>query len=245
MEPFSLPQSPSLDYSSNVDTSSPFRSVKEAVAILSERLLLGEMYSPSPKPYNVNVGEIFSSSPKPYSVNIVPNTTRNLVFSDDDSPTRNLVFSDNKREDESLVLDALKKLEAELEETKVELKMLKERESETEVALASLNAELHKNMSKLAKAEAAAATNALIANRNREVREEERKRELMIKMEDSTTLAQILSLGEEGYFGGKVHEKKAMKKKPIIPLVGDLFSRKKWSSKTMQNPLYSSPNLYN
>lgn len=245
MEPFSLHQSPSLDYSSNVDTSSPFRSVKEAVAILSERLLLGEMYSPSPKPYNVNVGEIFSSSPKPYSVNIVPNTTRNLVFSDDDSPTRNLVFSDNKREDESLVLDALKKLEAELEETKVELKMLKERESETEVALASLNAELHKNMSKLAKAEAAAATNALIANRNREVREEERKRELMIKMEDSTTLAQILSLGEEGYFGGKVHEKKAMKKKPIIPLVGDLFSRKKWSSKTMQNPLYSSPNLYN
>lgn len=245
MEPFSLPQSPSLDYSSNVDTSSPFRSVKEAVAILSERLLLGEMYSPSPKPYNVNVGEMFSPSPKPYSVNIVPNTTRNLVFSDDDSPTRNLVFSDNKREDESLVLDALKKLEAELEETKVELKMLKERESETEVALASLNAELHKNMSKLAKAEAAAATNALIANRNREVREEERKRELMIKMEDSTTLAQILSLGEEGYFGGKVHEKKAMKKKPIIPLVGDLFSRKKWSSKTMQNPLYSSPNLYN
>lgn len=245
MEPFSLPQSPSLDYSSNVDTSSPFRSVKEAVAILSERLLLGEMYSPSPKPYNVNVGEMFSPSPKPYSVNIVPNTTRNLIFSDDDSPTRNLVFSDNKREDESLVLDALKKLEAELEETKVELKMLKERESETEVALASLNAELHKNMSKLAKAEAAAATNALIANRNREVREEERKRELMIKMEDSTTLAQILSLGEEGYFGGKVHEKKAMKKKPIIPLVGDLFSRKKWSSKTMQNPLYSSPNLYN
>lgn len=245
MEPFSLPQSPSLDYSSNVDTSSPFRSVKEAVAILSERLLLGEMYSPSPKPYNVNVGDMFSPSPKPYSVNIVPNTTRNLVFSDDDSPTRNLVFSDNKREDESLVLDALKKLEAELEETKVELKMLKERESETEVALASLNAELHKNMSKLAKAEAAAATNALIANRNREVREEERKRELMIKMEDSTTLAQILSLGEEGYFGGKVHEKKAMKKKPIIPLVGDLFSRKKWSSKTMQNPLYSSPNLYN
>lgn len=245
MEPFSLPQSPSLDYSSNVDTSSPFRSVKEAVAILSERLLLGEMYSPSPKPYNVNVGDMFSPSPKPYSVNIVPNTTRNLVFSDDDSPTRNLVFSDNKREDESLVLDALKKLEAELEETKVELKMLKERESETEVALASLNAELHKNMSKLAKAEAAAATNALIANRNREVREEERKRELMIKMEDSTTLAQILSLGEEGYFGGKVHEKKAMKKKPIIPLVCDLFSRKKWSSKTMQNPLYSSPNLYN
>uniref|UniRef100_A0A7N2RDK1 Uncharacterized protein n=1 Tax=Quercus lobata TaxID=97700 RepID=A0A7N2RDK1_QUELO len=62
MEPFSLPQSPTLDYSSNVDTSRPFRSVKEAVAIFGERLLLGEMYSPSPKPYNVNVGEMFSPS---------------------------------------------------------------------------------------------------------------------------------------------------------------------------------------
>ncbi|KAM4126032.1 hypothetical protein ACB094_01G357900 [Castanea mollissima] len=240
MEPFSLPQSPTPDYSSNVDTTSPFRSVKEAVAILSERLLLGEMYSPSPKPYNVNVGEMYSPSPKPYNVNV------GEMYSPSPKPYNvNVGEIDNRREDESLVLDALKKLEAELEETKVELKMLKERESETEVALASLNAELHMNMSKLAKAEAAAATNALIANRNREVREDERKRELMIRMEDSTTLAQILSLGEEGYFGGKVHEKKAMKKKPIIPLVGDLFSRKKRSSKTMQNPLYSSPNLYN
>ncbi|KAM4133808.1 hypothetical protein ACJW30_01G360000 [Castanea mollissima] len=240
MEPFSLPQSPTPDYSSNVDTTSPFRSVKEAVAILSERLLLGEMYSPSPKPYNVNVGEMYSPSPKPYNVNV------GEMYSPSPKPYNvNVGEIDNRREDESLVLDALKKLEAELEETKVELKMLKERESETEVALASLNAELHMNMSKLAKAEAAAATNALIANRNREVREDERKRELMIRMEDSTTLAQILSLREEGYFGGKVHEKKAMKKKPIIPLVGDLFSRKKRSSKTMQNPLYSSPNLYN
>lgn len=66
----------------------------------------------------------------------------------------------------------------------------------------------------------------------------------MIRMEDKPTLAQILSLGEEGYFGGNVQEKKVMKKKPIIPLVGDFFSRKKRSS-TMQNPLYSSPNLYN
>lgn len=223
-------ENPTLDYSSSVDTSRPFRSVKEAVAIFGERLLLGEMYSPSPKPA--------------YVYDVVPNQEAAWKYSSSSSASP--IINPKSENNQNLLFDTLKKLEAELEETKVELKLLKERESETEVALASLNAELHKNMSKLAKAEAAAATNALIANRNREVREEaERKRELTIRMEDSATLAHILSLREEGYFGGKVQEKKAMKKKPIIPLVGDLFSRKKRSSKTMQNPLYSSPNLYN
>jgi hypothetical protein len=146
---------------------------------------------------------------------------------------------------EKLLLDTLKKLEAELEETKVELKLLKERESETEVALASLNAELHKNMSKQAEAEAAAAATraAGFERANSCIREEERKRELMIRMEDSPTLAQILSLGGEGYFGGK-QERKMMKKKPIIPLVGNLFSRKKRSSSALNSPLCSSPILY-
>jgi hypothetical protein len=205
-EPHSLPENQAtLDSSSTVDTSIPFRSVKEAVAIFGERLLTGEIYSPvSPKPYN--------------NANYVPKQeTAWKYFSP--SPTPKPKVEDN----ENVLFDTLKKLVAELEETKVELQLLKERESETEVALASLNAELHKNMSKLAQAEAAAAAAAAtraagVERANGGIREEERRREMMIRMEDSPTMAQILRLGEEaGYFGGKQEIRKTMKKKPIIP----------------------------
>lgn len=222
---------PPKDYRSNVDTSRPFRSVKEAVAVFGERLLVGEIYTPKPYTYSRPPSqEITWFSPSPL----------------------------NRKEDdqESIhhqgVLDTLKKLETELEETKAELKLLKERESETEVALASLNAELHKNMSKLARAEAAAAKMAAetttprtvsmeMGNRSEDTaREEERRKELMKRMENNPTLSQILSIGEkEGYFGEK-RERKLMKKKPIVPLVGDWLFKKKSSPTTLHNPLYAS-----
>ncbi|KAK7412018.1 hypothetical protein VNO78_03464 [Psophocarpus tetragonolobus] len=105
---------------SSVDTSRPFSSVKEAVAMFGEGLLVG--------------------APKAKA------TKRDRELK-----------SKREHEHELELVDIIKKLEAELEQTKVELKQLKERGSETEVALATLNAQLHKNMSKLAQAEAAAA----------------------------------------------------------------------------------------
>ncbi|GMI87913.1 hypothetical protein HRI_002460600 [Hibiscus trionum] len=210
---------PPNDYRSNVDTSRPFRSVKEAVAVFGERLLVGEIYTPKPYTYS-----------RPPSQEIT-------WF----SPSTPLSRRDD---DQQEVLYTLKKLETELKETKAELKVLKERESETEIALASLNAELHKNMSKLAIAEAAAAKKAA-ETQPRTVsldvaREEERRKELMKGMENKPTLSQILSIGEkEGYLGGK-RERKLMKMKPIVPLVGDWIFKKKGSPTTLHNPLYAS-----
>lgn len=224
------PETPNQDPGSTVDTSRPFRSVKEAVAVFGERLLVGEAYSSSPKPStHVPFPEIETwNQPLPSSTTTV------------------------KEEKEHEVLDTLKKLEAELEETKEELRLLKEREEDTEVALASLNAELHKNMSKLAEAEAAAAAKAVATRRRMtmgcesgRIEEEMKRSELkMMRMEEaeSPTLAQILSFGDKiGYFGGK-KEKKKIKKKPIIPLVGDLLFRKKGSH---EHALRSSFNSFN
>ncbi|KAK6254120.1 hypothetical protein QUC31_015840 [Theobroma cacao] len=228
---------PPKDYRSNVDTSRPFRSVKEAVAVFGERLLVGEIYTPKSYTYSRPPSqEITWFSPSPQSRK----------------------EHDHEESNHQGVLDTLKKLEAELQETKADLKLLKERESETEIALASLNAELHKNMSKLAQAEAAAAKSAAtststsiprtvsfdVGNGEDIAREEERRRELKKRMENNPTLSQILSFGEkEGYFGGK-RERKMMKKKPIVPLVGDWLFKKKGSPTTLHNPLFSSPQMY-
>ncbi|KAI3448344.1 hypothetical protein Pfo_005009 [Paulownia fortunei] len=235
-----------VDHHSNVDTSRPFRSVKEAVAILGERFLVGEIYSPKPFSFPKKETPFFSPNPivdREPSWNYSSPSPRGSSYSHD-----------------TTLLDTVKKLEAELEETKAELKLLKERESETEVALASLNAELHMNMSKLAKAEAAAAAKAVASSsgsasvRDRGdmdhggiMREEEKKRDLLgrIGTSHSPSLAQVLSVEEkESLFLGRKKERKGMKKKPIIPLVGDLFSRKKGSSTTLHNPLYASSPLH-
>nr|XP_011468319.1 PREDICTED: WEB family protein At3g51220 [Fragaria vesca subsp. vesca] len=235
------------DYRANVDTSRPFSSVKEAVAVFGERLLLGEFFSPSPSPKPPQLPPFYTMQETETS------SSRNKFVI---SPSTS---ADPHSEESDLILDSLKKLEAELEETKVELKLLKERESETEVALATLNAELHKNMSKLAQAEAAAAGKAAASSDHHAISSmrsnpEEAERNVkkdpwsMIRMEDSTSLAQMLTIGSQhGYYGsGGKRERnyKMMKKKPIVPLLQDLFSWKKGSSTPLHDHIYSSPKLY-
>ncbi|XP_023740140.1 WEB family protein At1g75720 [Lactuca sativa] len=207
--PENQPPPPPVDniHHSPVDNSRPFRSVKEAVAVFGERFLATEVLysSPSSKPFTLPKQEtpIWKSTPE---------------NEENPSPT---------------LMTTLKKLESELEETKRELNILKERESETEVALASLNAELHKNMSKIAKAEAEVAGKAVAA------------------MRPSTTLGQVLNGGGEREKGGErkyVKERKVMKKKkPVVPLVTDLFTKKNNGKvkSSFLSPFYSSSPMYN
>lgn len=253
------PQPQTLHYGSTVDTSRPFRSVKEAVAVFGERLLVGEISSPATaKPQRQNSWR-FTPSPTTKGED---DNKGDRQF--DDQTDNNKNKNKNKNNSGNGVLETLRKLEAELEETKVELKLLKERESETEVALATLNAELHKNMSKLARAEAAAAGKAAATatktvrfddrenqykeNGNNEIVREEEKEEKKKKKKE--TLAQILSVGDYN-LGGKIRERKTMMKKkikPIIPLVGDLlFSKKKDSPNNnhTHTPLFASSFFYN
>ncbi|WOH09650.1 hypothetical protein DCAR_0729108 [Daucus carota subsp. sativus] len=226
-------QTPSTDYHSNVDTSRPFSSVKEAVAVFGERFLTPAVYSPKPFSFpkqessNSSSWNFFTPTPSPtYS-----HASKQTAWKDRDS--------------EATLAETIKKLESELEETKEEVKLLKERETENEVALASLNAELHKNMSKIAQAEAMAARKAAESGGEGEGQS---RRDGIVKMGSSPSLSQILSFSQEEkeeLFGGRKKERKSMrKKKPIIPLVGDLFWRKKGSSTSVLNPIYSSPSVH-
>ncbi|CAI9304372.1 unnamed protein product [Lactuca saligna] len=217
--PENPPPPPPVDniHHSPVDNSRPFRSVKEAVAVFGERFLATEVLysSPSSKPFTLPKQEtpIWKST---------PNSDQTLWKS-----------PENEENPSPTLMTTLKKLESELEETKRELNILKERESETEVALASLNAELHKNMSKIAKAEAEVAGKAVAA------------------MRTSTTLGQVLNSGGEREKGGErkyVKERKVMKKKkPVVPLVTDLFTRKNngKGKNSFRSPFYSSSPMYN
>ncbi|KAM0064035.1 hypothetical protein Hdeb2414_s0003g00097941 [Helianthus debilis subsp. tardiflorus] len=184
METETLPENrpPVVDYSANVDTTRAFRSVKEAVEVFGERFLTGEIFLPTRKPpFTLPKQE----TPSWKSTQSSQTSWRSC------SPPR------EPEEPPMLLVNSLKKLESELEETKKELKLLKERESETEVALASLNAEVQKNMSKIAEAEAAEKAVAMVVS---------------------------------GGGGWKMVDKK---KKPIIPLLGELFSKRKGKSKTL------------
>ncbi|KAK9077072.1 hypothetical protein SSX86_005407 [Deinandra increscens subsp. villosa] len=193
-----LPETPPpLDHHSTVDTTRPFRSVKEAVAIFGDRLQVPETYSPSPKPpFTLPKHEApILKSPEPAENNVV----------DPFQPERDQQHS-------PVVMNTLRKLELELHETKRELKLLRERELETEVALASLNAELHMNMSKIAKAEAEAAGKAMTRRSS--------------SMTLRQVLSGVGGEREKGRERRYLKEKKVLKKKPVIPLVTDLFAWK-------------------
>ncbi|KAI3770378.1 hypothetical protein L6452_01509 [Arctium lappa] len=205
------PPPPAIDYSSNVDTSRTFRSVKEAVAIFGERFLTGEIFLPPPKPpFTLPKQETPPWKFAQHSPQISWKSCSSSCESQEEPSS-------------SFLAASMKKIESELEETKKELKLLKERESETEVALASLNAELHKNMSKIAKPDQASEAEKVAASRGLD----------------------LVVSGGGGGGGRKTVERKMVKKKPIIPLLRDLFSKKKRKSNaSFVNPVYTSSRMH-
>ncbi|CAL1385570.1 unnamed protein product [Linum trigynum] len=249
----------SCSYRSSVDTSRPFSSVKEAVAIFGERFLLQNIYHSTPTtptkhhqqpPPTADSASWKSASASP-SPSASPSVVPDDVVTPNDSPKLKLEPSSNPSGsaiDESVLVESVRRLEAELEETKAALKQLKEQGSETEIALASLNAELHMNMARMARAEAAAAKKAADGKDEAAAARDDK---LMMRMVGSPTLAQILNLGSEmssnGYYSNKKMKANGKKKKPIVPLVGDFlyWKRKKDSrSAVSDNPLYGSPNVF-
>ncbi|KAJ0969476.1 hypothetical protein J5N97_022353 [Dioscorea zingiberensis] len=186
-----------------VVTTRPFRSVKEAVAVFGECLLVvGDKLEPTQKPIYAAI-----SPPPSFS------SSCSSQFNQD-------------RDDEFMILSSLKKLEAEVEKVKREVTLMKERENEVETVMASLYEELQKSMSKLSEIEENGSKwNGVRSETWRE------KKAIDIEMSDEywPALAQALNLGvvEGGHSEKKKKKKMVKKKKPIVPLLGDLFSKKK------------------
>lgn len=221
-----------------VDTTSPFRSVKEAVEIFGERFLTGNVNShktsSSAKLDIIRSPPIYSlPPPKPLlSANSSPPSL---------SSTARFI---HERDDELVSLNALKKLEHELHETKCELKLLKERQSETKLAVASLCLQLQKSMSKLREIEAVEAepSNLAIEDQPCKVRSDRWREDNIRESEYLPTLAQALSLGRMEHDLGGRGQRKLQKRKPIVPLIGGIFAKKKGAT-DCRNSLYT-PSFY-
>ncbi|URE08817.1 hypothetical protein MUK42_34745 [Musa troglodytarum] len=175
-----------------VETTRPFRSVKDAVAVLDERFLSGRARSPK-----ANTRPI-SSHPAPKA-----------VFSACSSPPS---YSSSAA---LSVFSSLRNVEAELEEMKRELMFLKERESDTARAIATLNFQFRKSMGKAAEIDAAvnAAETTVSMELPNKARSEPWRDEAPRNVE------------KENDFGGR-RKIKLQKRKPVIPLIGDLLSGK-------------------
>ncbi|TKV99793.1 hypothetical protein SEVIR_8G066900v4 [Setaria viridis] len=145
-----------------------------------------------------------------------------------------------------VVMRSIRKLEAEVAETRQEVAQLRKRGNEMEMAVASLNAQLHRGLSKLAEMEAdrAAAAARRSIGGDTDVASTLRSERWGDKLgagEYLPSFSHALSLGEidDAELMGS-RSRKAQKVKPIVPLIGDiLFSKRKSTKEKLDDGFYS------
>ncbi|XP_061355826.1 WEB family protein At1g75720-like [Gastrolobium bilobum] len=187
-----------------IDTRAPFRSVKEAVSLFGEKVLAGEVYATKLK--QIHSGE---------NENGLESSEQGAVTAELEETRQNL----QKAKEESMSMaHCLSSLQEELEHTKQELQQLKQRETEKYPLEPEIeDVKIIENLTKFA-------TKSFTSEE--EMMEFQNKRFVTFANPPSVThvtLPQNVDKFERHPSIGN----KQKKKKPLIPLIGGIFSRKK------------------
>ncbi|XAR61663.1 hypothetical protein NMG60_11016144 [Bertholletia excelsa] len=197
-----------------IDTTAPFRSVKEAVMLFGERVLAGELYANKLKELQKEETETGNSGD--------PNVTAEL------EETRQSLLK--AREESMLMATCLSSLQEELERTKLELRQMKEREIDNQLKQV-IEAEIEADLKFVE-------DSTRIQVPTNEGVEFQKKR--YVTFANPPSVARVMppqkfvSVPYAQAQGEAVLERhpslRKKKKKPLIPLIGGIFSRKKGGS---------------
>ncbi|VAI15138.1 unnamed protein product [Triticum turgidum subsp. durum] len=242
-----------------VDTSRAFRSVKEAVAVFGERILAKEaQFRPGAHANHRVVRErsswrdsvaIASSKEKlEGSSDLIKgshSTNPNAVAA---SSSPSLAHDDDydkqiRKESNLMTMSSIKKVEEEAAKTRLEAVQVKRRLADLELAMANLNAKLHRALSRLAYIEAdkAAAARASIQQRDintsaltvwAKAKPERHPLRHLLSLDDAD---EEVKHGPERETTMTTIKRKMQKQKPIMPLVVPLISDVLFSKKKRMN----------
>ncbi|PON99465.1 WEB family protein [Trema orientale] len=183
-----------------VDTRAPFRSVKEAVAIFGERVLVGEIYANKLKEIRAGEAENGAAPSRIGALTAELEETRQSL--------------EKAREESNLMSYCINSLREELEQAKRELQKLKAKEYQKQP--------LDPEIEDLKFIETPKRIEIKTQN------EEEEKgfqRKRNVKFASPPSLAQVIVSRDE--FQNRSPSMKKVKRKPLVPILGWLFPKKK------------------